>query len=226
MPTDNAVVRKQIDRRTLWIQRQMRPENRISPELGQVQTHAVAYLRDRHPYVVVFNGEDNGGVLVDPPQERTCARTGWIILDYGIFLCTSAGEQALARYYHDPAITDDENGGEDDGDAALKPPQSSTAAQSAAPQAEAGHTTIAQQAHQAAIGVLELAAEKGWTSVRISEGHDNMKFAIYAESDPYNIQVGGFLASDTDEKKKARLQGLRERRSRTIAKGTSLTHHE
>jgi hypothetical protein len=151
----------------------------------RISASDVIYLLDQCPFLEISDAE---GQPADKPR-LIKARSGWKIHDLGGRLSSSPG---LLMYGH-PKISSstDDTGGTEDGTGVPK----------------AG--TLINQAVITAFEMVELAFQKGWSIVKLIDGHPLMAWAAWVQALDTGMGIEGYVPSAKDLAKLKRLKAPR-----------------
>ena len=141
------------------------------------------YLKQRYPFLQIIDNREDRSEDID--LSIITADTQWKILDYGHALSSSPGELMFIR-----EIADDDD---DDGDGGIR-------------NKFKGHGTIVKQAFDTATQMVRIAAERGWPSVFLVDGHRLMLWAAWVESIEQGMRSFGFHPTEEEEKKRERIK--------------------
>jgi hypothetical protein len=110
------------------------------------------------------------------------AKSGWVILDYGSAMASSAGEKIFSQGEY----TRNEGG--------------------VLTQIPTGKGTIVMQIIDTAADMVRLAAEKGWPLIHIVDGHPFMSWAIWKACQDLGLPMTGFMPSIEEEARYRRIK--------------------
>jgi hypothetical protein len=156
----------------------------------------IAYIRARCPYIQILN--------IDATFEHyskvhfITAKSGWTIQDLDDGLCTSVGPYLFGGS-DSPSI---ENPEDKDADLLRK-------------LVNTGKGTIIKQTFDTAYEMVELVKSRWKGGIEIIAGSDLMKWALWVAAEDHKIKLVGFVASEEDKRKRARISHLAAQRAIT-----------
>lgn len=152
-----------------------------------VSAQEITYLINRYPYLRVFDAQADFSKIFELPYPNFVrADTGWIMQDYGFYICSSLGDLLYGNYAW--ALGADEEGGE--GAADLNP----------------GKGTLVKQAFDTAAEMVALGKSHGWEAIHILEGNELMEWAAWLISEELGLKVEGYEPARQDKEKRDRLK--------------------
>lgn len=151
-----------------------------------ISSQEIECLIDRYPFLKLFDPEADFSKITELPTPLLVkADTGWVMRDYGFYICSSLGQMLYGNY----AFTEeDEEGGS--GTTGLYK----------------GRGTLIKQEFDTAAEMIALGKTHGWKFVNILEGHPRMKWAAWLIAEELGLQVEGYEPSQEDVKKRDRLK--------------------
>ncbi len=156
-----------------------------------VSSQEIQYLINRYPFLRVLDAQtDFNEIEVLPSPRLVKADTGWLMQDFGFYICSSPGELLYGNY----AWAESKEGEEGEGASELNP----------------GRGTLIKQAFDTAADMVALGKSHGWETLYILEGTELMEWAAWVIGEELGLKVEGYEPSRLDEEKKARLKRSRQ----------------
>lgn len=151
-----------------------------------VSGREVEYLIGRYPFLRIFDARADFSKIEElPSPDLVKADSGWIMQDYGFYICSSLGEWLYGDYSWGLG---EEEGGE--GAAGLFP----------------GRGTLVKQEFDTAAEMVALGKTHGWEVLYILEGNSVMGWAAWVIAEELGLKVEGYEPSREDQERRDRLK--------------------
>jgi hypothetical protein len=164
------------------------------PPLDFISEEAIAYLRERYPYLQMISMNAKFEESVIPKFKKSPC--GWLIHDYGQAMSSSPGPYLYGP--GNPDLQEDE--------------KSSGAAEGSG----TGDGTLVRQTVDTARAMIEFAIEKGWPGVEIISGSELMQWGAWLAAQEKNYPLTGYAPSAEEQRKFDRIKSLRSEREKTV----------
>lgn len=155
--------------------------------LDALSATALAYLRDRYPYLQMISSKAIVEESMVPKFRKS--PSGWTIHDYGQAMSTSPGKHLFGPGNPELKKEDKGEGGGEGGE---------------------GTGTLRKQSFDTAAAMVKIAIEKGWPGIELVSGTPFMQWAAWMAAQDKNYPLVGYQPSAEAKKRRERILRLRK----------------
>lgn len=177
----------------------------------ELKPRQIAEMLALYPYLQIVNGRMDYDAL--KPVERVSAESGWSISDFGEALTTSCplfqSKSHDVLFMDEDDMDEDEQGGTGGGEGEQGSEDEEEEYETyQGPIVKEGVGTVKAQAHNTALEMIAMAAERGWEGVVMVGGDDLMKRSAWIGCELHSLSYGGYTADDSSWKQFDRIVHL------------------